>query len=458
LIRQSNIVSLETRSHLKGYNSKALCNASIIMNFKTVKLSLIIFLFFIQACKEEKAERRTVEIKNSNGKYQLYRNGKPYYIKGAGGYMNLDKLKQYGGNSIRVWSSDKADKILNEAHQLGLTVTLGLEVGRERLGFDYNDEAMVKKQFESLKKEVIKYKDHPALLMWAVGNEVDQLGHNNKVWNAVNEIAEMIHEIDPNHPTTTVIVPHREKIRRVKIKCPEIDILSLNTFDELPNLSEKLREWIWGWNGPYIVTEWGSTGWWESERTAWDAAIELSSTEKARLFKKYYKFIKQDKEKCLGSYVFYWGAKQERTPTWFSLFTETGHETESVHSMQLNWMDTLSGNHSPKINSVYLSEKTAIENIILNANSEYAASIFAYDMDGDNLFYYWEIMPESVDLNGGGDWEVKPQSIYNLIKDYRVRKIEFKAPEKEGPYRLFVYVYDDHNHVATSNIPFYVIQ
>ena len=37
--------------------------------------------------------------------------------------------------------------------------------------------AMVKKQFEEAKAAVLKYKDHPALLMWGVGNE---MGMNNE--------------------------------------------------------------------------------------------------------------------------------------------------------------------------------------------------------------------------------------------------------------------------------------
>jgi hypothetical protein len=116
-----------------------------------------------------------VELKYEDGKYQLYREGQPYYIKGAGlEFGNLESLARNGGNSFRTWRTENgkrgARKILDEAHELGLTVTMGLEIGRERHGFDYNDPERVEKQFEYVKAEVLKYKYHPALLAWGIGN------------------------------------------------------------------------------------------------------------------------------------------------------------------------------------------------------------------------------------------------------------------------------------------------
>ncbi len=43
----------------------------------------------------------------------------------------------------------------------------------------------------------MEYKDHPALMIWSIGNELNHGATNPKVWDAVNEISEMIHEIDP---------------------------------------------------------------------------------------------------------------------------------------------------------------------------------------------------------------------------------------------------------------------
>ncbi len=54
--------------------------------------------------------------------------------------------------------------------------------------------------FEEMKARVVQWKDHPALSLWGIGNELSAGYKNRKVWSAVNEVARMIHQIDPNHP------------------------------------------------------------------------------------------------------------------------------------------------------------------------------------------------------------------------------------------------------------------
>ncbi len=73
---------------------------------------------------------------------------------------------------------------------------MGLDVARERHGFNYDDTAAVKKQLEELGAEVLKYRNHPALLAWGIGNELNLQYKNPKVWDAVNDVSKMIHELD----------------------------------------------------------------------------------------------------------------------------------------------------------------------------------------------------------------------------------------------------------------------
>jgi hypothetical protein len=95
----------------------------------------------------------------------LYRNGQPYFIKGAGGQAYYDKIKQCGRNSIRSGVRQGVKEYLDKTHELGLTVIPGLDMGHERLGYDYNNKKVVAEQFEKLKKDILTFKDHPALLM-----------------------------------------------------------------------------------------------------------------------------------------------------------------------------------------------------------------------------------------------------------------------------------------------------
>ena len=134
----------------------------------------------------------------------MHRAGEPYYIKGAGAKEHFGLLEESGANSIRLWSTSKA-ALLDSALAHGMTVCLGLNIRPERTGMNYNDEYAVRGQIEQLKQEVLKFKDHPAVLLWGIGNEVDLKYSNFKVWATVEELARFIKEVDPNHPTITVI-------------------------------------------------------------------------------------------------------------------------------------------------------------------------------------------------------------------------------------------------------------
>jgi hypothetical protein len=108
------------------------------------------------------------------------------------------------------------------------------------------------------------------------------------------------------------------------------------------------------------------------------------------------------------------------------------------------------------MDSVRLNGLSAYDNIKLEKNKAYNAEVFIHNFENDTLTCYWEILYESTDLGVGGDHENKPENLDGLIQDHNSFSIEMRAPAEEGAFRLFVYVSDANNKVATANIPFYV--
>jgi hypothetical protein len=421
---------------------------------------LAIAVMFMFACTASSDKAAKVELKkNKAGYHRLYVNKQEFYVNGAGlEFGNIEALAEYGGNSFRTWrtrnEAEDAIEVLDRAHKSGLMVLMGLDVARERHGFDYNDAEEVKKQFEYLKGEVERLKDHPALLGWAIGNELNLEADNLKVYDAVEEISRMIHELDPNHPTTTTMAGiGKREVDYIKEHCTDIDFLSIQMYGDIVNLQKRISDA--GWEGPYMVTEWGATGHWEVARTEWDVAIEQTSREKAEAFIERYELaIQADHVNCMGSYVFLWAQKQERTPTWYGMFLANGNVTETVDAMQFIWTGAWPENRCPSLESFILDDKTAYDNVKLKAGEKYQATVVATDYENDPIMYRWEILPESTDLGMGGDYESRPETLLSMESEQS--EIELDAPNTPGAYRLFIYATDDGNRSATANIPFFV--
>lgn len=399
-----------------------------------------------------------VELKHCNNKFQLTVNNKPFYINGAGvDFGSIESLAEYGGNAFRTWRVNNGEKtgreILDEAHQHGLMVCMGLEVERERHGFDYSDKQAVAEQMAAIKKDILALKDHPALLMWGIGNELNLRHKNPKVWDAVNNLSKMIHQVDPNHPTTTMLAgAEPEVIALVADNCPDLDLLSFQIYGAIDKLPSFLKES--NYRGAYMITEWGATGHWECKNTTWDRPIEANSTKKANDYhSRYINYIAADTRQCIGSFVFLWGQKQERTPTWYGLFLENNKSTEAAQVMQYLWTEKWAEHRIPKIGELTINDMHAEDSICLQQHLTYDAKI-EITTTNKNLSYRWELMREvERDLESdGGDFEPTPETVWKQSGKNTSSEIRF-APSETGEFRLFVYVDDCYGGSATANIP-----
>jgi hypothetical protein len=402
-----------------------------------------------------------VELKAVNGKFNFYVNGRLFEVKGAGGTYNLTLLKSCGGNSFRTWGANNGKELLETARRNGFMVAMGLGMRQQLHNFDYNDTTAVKNQFERIKNDVDSLKNHPNLLCWVAGNELNLAGRgktlNPKVYDALKEVVDYIHKTDPNHPVTTTFAGvNKNHIKVALERCPDLDFISLQVYAGLLNIEEQAKKAEI--SKPYMVTEYGPRGHWEGPSTAWGREIEETSTEKANgLAERIRKgFIENKSGLCLGGYAFVWGQKQERTPTWYGLFLKTGESTAMVDELTRYWSGNYPENRAPHIDRFELDAKKAIDNIYLEPGKTYTAKVYASDPDKDALTYQWEIRSEVKVRSQGGAREIEPDKAKVEIQSSNNGELTFVAPDTTGDYRIFSYVYDGKNKAGTANIPFYV--
>ena len=429
--------------------------------FPATLLVLILFLPFYSSKSVSLLEKRKVFISYKGGKFTLHRNGKPFFIQGGSGYTQLATLHTSGGNTIRVWDTTNLKQILDDAEANHLAVIVGLP-------FQYDtsrhyDSKKTLSQCNDLIRVVSKYKHHPALLVWCVGNELgfpfDE--HYSDFYKAFAKMVDMIHVEDPDHPVTTTIFNVYSRYIFNALRKSRIDFISLNIFNKLPDMKRKLLWLTWFWEGPYLLTEWGIDGpWTGTKHTAWGAYIENSSTKKAEMYReRYEKDLPQKDPRFLGSLVFFWGQKQEYTHTWFSMFDEYGNRSESVGLMQYLWTGKLPDHMPPQINYMLMDGNGAPSNLIFNPMVAVHAEVILHQPDTNITHIKWELLPEDwYHPKEGGIKDKKPRPLEHLIAADSGLTAEVITPSTGGPYRLFATLYDKFGNFSTCNIPFYVVK
>ncbi len=396
-----------------------------------------------------------VRVERTAEGWALLRGGKPFVIKGAGGSQtHLEDLVKHGGNAIRTWDGEGIEELLDRAHELGVAVCVGIWLGHERHGFDYDDPESKARQLEKVERIVRAHRDHPAVLMWGVGNEVELETDNwEKAFRSVEDAAKLIKSLDPHHPTMAVLAEvYNGKAAMVQRMCPSIDIIGVNAYGGASSVPRRLLEE--GYDGPYVIPEFGPTGHWESASTDWGAPIEPTSTVKARQYAERYEQAVRSEipGRSLGSFVFLWGDKQETTSTWFGMFLRTGEKVGAVDEISKGWTGKWPENRSPVIAAV----TSGLDRKRVAPGREFEVRVRASDPDGDPLEVEYLVTAETNDRRAGGDRERRPPEFPELtVRDGGMTGV-VRTPDSPGAYRVFITIRDGRGAAATANLPFLV--
>lgn len=403
---------------------------------------------------------------NAQGNWRFHVDGAEFPVRGVGGAEqpgSLEQLKAAGGNCVRTWSLDAlsaagpdGETFIDRAHRLGIMVVPGFWLQHERHGFNYADTNFIARQRAEVLAGVRRYRDHPAVLAWGLGNEmegpVDREG-SVAVFRELEQLTQLVKAEDPFHPVMSVIAFQPAKVKNLLLHCPSLDILGVNTYGGAAGAGRALK--AAGWLKPFVVAEFGVHGFWEVPKTPWGASYEPTSHEKALSFYSAHRMVfelNDGQELCLGTFAFLWGWKQEYTPTWFGMFLSTGERLAAVDAMTKAWTGRWPTNRCPRVEA--LTSEWAGR--VAPPGRPASATARVTDPESDDLHYEWVLSSESTDHGVGGEAERPAPTHPELIRQQGAPECLFTTPAEPGPYRLFLTVRDGRGNAATANVPFHV--
>lgn len=431
----------------------------------TALVSLTLLAHF--GCKNGDApgkDGKKVYVAETREGYRLIRDGSPFFVKGAcvGDTKHWAAFREAGGNTIRIYDPTHLAEKLDLADSLGLMAAVDLPLPRNNEEHrPYEDSLLTATFTRRISRTVRAFRNHPALLFWNLGNEVNYppyFGERAFV-RQFNAWVDLVHKLDPNHPVTSPM-PDMSRLVTLNMhwRSPKLDFLSYNTFGRLNNMAPRLRLMAPFWKGPLMITEWGINGPWEArEKTTWGAPVEATSSKKAVLYKeRYQRIMELDRDRMMGSFLFYWGEKEERTPTWFSPFLKDGGRTEMPRAAAQIFKGSNPHYDGPRLGYILLEGLGAPSSITLVPGQNATASIHNASPDPSGLEVRWELHPENWFRTSRTEWK-ETAAIPTGFIEKSPSEMVFKTPEKEGPYRLYLYLTDAQGQVATANIPFYIL-
>ena len=394
---------------------------------------------------------------------QRFERFETFQIKGVCGDKDLDRLAKLGVNTVRGYTIEEPAVMrekLDHAQRLGMKMIVsewmphhGENKNKQGQVWTFDYEAKSDRMVEEFIKKVEAVGDHPALLMWGLGNEV----HLDEPYlRVVNRMSQEVHKRFPHHITSlTMINAKPEHIQKIKEFAPDIDVLGVQAYSRgavrggIKNAEEH-------WGKPFYMSEFNANGPWNFGKTPWEVPLDEPVSRKVNDLKDCYAAIDAS-PLCLGSTVFVWGHYEvDDRPTYFSLLLDPHPEGKAAMDRQLMTPQADAmiehftgrpnpGNRAPVLTKLEFegggNQKT------VQPGEDMTVRFAADDSNGDAIeFVSWILQAKAKKTT------VVAGPFAQASPDHAV----FKAPAKPGEYLVMIYTHDNKGGTSASVLPFKV--
>ena len=233
------------------------------LNFKLVTVFIVFscLILLISGCNKTKYVQSVTVSKE-----KILLENEPYFIKGICYHpvpvgsnersftnlsQDLELMVEAGINTIRLYSPIDDIEVLDQIHHAGIKVIIG---------FGYNQSGYFDILSGSFIDYIEKYKNHPAVLFWELGNEYNYhpewfKGDIKNWYYALNHAAKLVKAADVNHPVSTAHGELPDSLALAIAK--EIDIWGMNVY-RWDNPEEIFTEWESKSSKPMYLAEAGA--------------------------------------------------------------------------------------------------------------------------------------------------------------------------------------------------------
>lgn len=400
--------------------------------------ALVVFACVQQAQAAAVRKGNVVKVIGTKGNWQLTVNGEVFRIKGVGvgravGRDGVDYLKMardMGANTVRTWGVNQGDRhYLDTAHQYGLRVDAGiwLDPVLENSKHSYQDKRYLNKTRREILRYIRTYKNHPAVILWNIGNEVISFTKNENERAAFSQFLEsliaQVKKIDPDHPVVYTSSAASD-IAYLKKYVPSLDIVGINAYGGIEYIHEQVTVMF---DIPYLVTEFGSLGEWDRGKDQNGVSLELNDDSKMSYYKQFAHTIRNYYGHCLGGFVFFLGDTTQVSLSWWNI--NHGSLKKYPYLAMEDFYKEREFRRAP-----FIVKEVALSRSVLNPREEFEVNVELKNVLGPagavEYSYLASTASEAVLME-------YPNTRVPVEVQGNGPKVTIKAPAQPGKYRIY---------------------